>query len=164
MKRINLSLISFMILVLLMLSAGSAFSQDIDISAMDHEQLLRLLKQIMEKLENEDAPVSETPETPFPIMTPPADNTPGPGPEARIFRIYENKKLILERMPDYYFTQVRPNDEDDDNTTGPSDPGRKKEEGQYIDEKENCMNWCREFITQVHNYALVSCWYDYCGF
>ena len=103
MKRINLSLISFMILVLLMLSAGSAFSQDIDISAMDHEQLLRLLKQIMDKLENEDAPVSETPETPFPIMTPPADNTPGPGPEARIFRIYENKKLILERIPDSYF-------------------------------------------------------------
>ncbi len=148
MKNKSLFLILFAILVILTVSVSSSFAQDVDISNMDHEQLLQLMQQIMEKLEQEEGIAEESNEAPVSIMTP----MPETGNETRIFSIYENKKLILERLPDYYFTQPQTIEEDDD---GPSDPGRKIVE---ISCNEYCGDRCWRDYDPIE--CSYSCLYD----
>ena len=56
----------------------------------------------------------------------------------RTFRVYENKKLIIGHMPDYYFIQPQITEEDDE-VPSTSRPGKKKDE---IDCNEYCINQC----------------------
>ena len=110
----------FVILVMTGVSFASASAQDIDIQNMDNAQLLELLQAIMQKLEAEG--VKETPDSPA------GTAKTGEAPiELDKFQIYENKKLILERLPDWYFVQKN-KDEGDDGDSNPSDPGMTLEE------------------------------------
>ena len=152
MKDKKLFLILLPVLAILMIFVSSSFAQDIDISNMDNAQLMSLLQAIMLKLENdaESGPRNEGSDQlnieNGDLKIEKADGT--------TFRIYENKKLILERIPDYYFIQPQIIDEGDDR---PSDhdpdpvPGRKKDE---ISCGDYCHDQCR------YEYDYLNCWYE----
>ena len=115
---------------MLVLSVTPVFAQEADISNMTNEQLLLLLQSIMQKLE-QDETSSETVETASsgPAGGPLAVNDTETAPTFRLFRIYENKKLIIEALPDYMFVQPeketeepekeKKKDKDDDDGTCP---------------------------------------------
>lgn len=97
----------FLILVLIAAAAGmvSAVSaQDIDVDNMSNEQLILLLQSIMQKL-SEDETAEQIEETPVPteVIELMPEITPEALMEAAHFQIYDNKKLILERIPDDRF-------------------------------------------------------------
>ena len=151
MKDKSLFLILLAALAILMISVSSSFSQDIDISNMDNAQLMTLLQVIMQKLGNDPEGGSRNVES---------DQLKIENEELKIgkaddrtFRIYENKKLILERMPEYYFIQPQIIDEGDDGTfdPGPSDPGKKKDD---IDCGDICHDQC------LYEYDTLSCEYE----
>lgn len=107
--------------------AGTGFAQDIDIENMDNEQLLILLQSIVQKLEQEETEAEPTAEpesggSVIVIVGDPADNTGSDDAEEDLpkFQIYENKKLIISRMPDSYFVPADNGDGDgtDDGDTG----------------------------------------------
>ena len=101
MRKKGLFLILFVVLSMLTICVSSSFAQDIDVSNMDNAQLMALLQAIMEKLGDQDAGSG----------TQDADQLSADSSQqaeeagGRIFSIYENKKLILERLPDYMFYQ-----------------------------------------------------------
>ncbi|MBR6089992.1 MAG: hypothetical protein IKP86_08665 [Anaerolineaceae bacterium] len=97
--RKKVFLIMIGISVLLAVSVCSSFAQDIDISDMDNAHLTALLQAIMEKLEGT---ADGSPEAPAAAVPGTAD-TPEPAAEANGFQIYKNKKLVIGRMPDWYF-------------------------------------------------------------
>ena len=141
MKDKILFLILSVVLVILMISASSSFAQDVDISNMDNTQLMSLLQAIMQKIEN-DADGGSRNEELDQMKIEKADGT--------TFRIYENKKLILERIPDYYFIQPQITEEEDDGPSDP-DPGKKKDEF-------NCNDYCHDQC--LYAYDDLNCWYE----
>ena len=91
---------------------------------MDNAQLMALLQAIMQKLEEETADKSQ--EAPIVTTTPAAEDTPGSIAEADSFRIYENKKLVVARIPDWFFIRndhaEEPQDKED-----PTEPQDKED-------------------------------------
>ena len=93
------------ILLVIALSMMAVFSvspvsaQEPDVDSMTNEELLLLLQSIMQKLEQDETPSSEP--TPGPV----AVKDPETEPEVRLFRTYDNKKLIVEALPEYMFIQ-----------------------------------------------------------
>ena len=125
MKTKNLIFFLIMVLASLAVFAGSVYAQDIDIDNMDNEQLLILLQQIMDKLNQQET--TEPTEEPAAPTEEPAVPTAVPTPEAadprtKTFKIYENKKLIIGRMPDSYFVQPESNDGNDGGYDFDGDP------------------------------------------
>ena len=151
MKRKILFPIFFMILTLLMLSPALSSAQDIDLSSMDNAQLIELLQTIIQKLE--DSKEADDGEEIVPMQ----ETTLTPAAAAGKFQIYENKKLILERLPDYFFDRVQPTEEADI-----EDPGRKKEDKTEITCEEMCRIWTSDQNGSYHDY--VGCLYTYCDF
>ena len=104
-----------LILGLLMISAVSVSAQDIDVSTMDNAELLELLQAILNKLETEE---TEGTAEPLPEGTAVPVISVARFSDGKLFTIYENKKLILERIPDSYFVQ-KDNGGDGDKEEGP---------------------------------------------
>ena len=123
--RKKIFLIMIGILALLTVSVCSSFAQDIDISNMDNTQLMALLQAIMQKLEEETA--DESPEAPVVTMVPETADTPEPAG----FRIYTNKKLVIGRMPDWYFIR----DDSAEESPEEENPNEKKKD----DSSNNCI-------------------------
>ena len=75
-------------------------AQDIDIENMDDAELLALLQTIMQKLEQGGSaePAAEGPASASSAI-------PEAKPDLSGFEIYENKKLTIEKLPDYMFIQ-----------------------------------------------------------
>ena len=127
MKKINLFLILLVISVLSISFGGTAAAQDVDVSTMSNEELMVLLQSIMQKLEQESAAETEDKdaeivETSLPI---PAIETPEATvseEKAETFSIYENKKLVIGRMPDSWFIRIDP-DGNNNGEDGGSDGG-----------------------------------------
>ena len=115
MKRTGLILISFVILALFTILVGTAAAQnrDIDVDSMSNEEILALLQAIMQKLENDietdsEKKESETFET---AVLAPAETDTGKelsNREPKKFSVYENKKLVVGRLPDYLFIRKQP--------------------------------------------------------
>ena len=112
MRKKGAYLILSLAAALFMLFCFSASAQDVDIDNMTNEQLMQLLQSIMQKLEADNAasPANETGGTePAEIektaVPEPAENS-VPAAEKRNFRIYENKKLVIGRMPESYFYRI----------------------------------------------------------
>ena len=134
MKKQKIMLMLLTILAFCMVMTGTAGAQDIDIDNMDNEQLLILLQQIMDKLEQQEtAEVTEVPtaETAVPEAAEPVI-------ELKKFRIYENKKLIIGRMPDSYFIQPSSGDDggDDNDDHDTDDPGSRCDRFCYWDDSQ----------------------------
>ena len=92
----------FMLLVTLMTFAVCVSAQEIDVDSMNNEQLMLLLQAIMQKLElneTEDAEESLPNVTEMPVIDAARFS------DRKLFTIYENKKLIIEAIPEYMFTQ-----------------------------------------------------------
>lgn len=107
--RKRIFLIVILILVLTAVSVCTSAAQDIDFSGMDNAQLMQLLQAIMQKLDEESA--DKSPEAPVVTTGPVREDTPESAAEANHFRIYENKKLVMERIPDWYFNRNVPTEE-----------------------------------------------------
>ena len=87
---------TLLLLLTLMVSAFCVSAKDIDVESMSHEELMRLLQMIMQKLEsNETEDAAES----LPDDVIGADRF----SNVKLFTIYENKKLIIEAIPDYMF-------------------------------------------------------------
>ena len=110
-------LILLAILAMLAVSFGAS-AQDIDVDSMSNEQLMGLLQMIMQKLhDDETAKPAETPEVPeIPeeqaaeavTETKPEDTA-----EPESYQIYENKKMLREKLPDSYFVKPEKHSDDD---------------------------------------------------
>ena len=111
-------LIMIGILASLAVSFCSSFAQDIDISNMDNSQLMVLLQAIMQKLEEETA--DKSPEAAIVTTAPAIEDIPESVAEANSFRIYENKKLVVEPIPDWYFIRSDPTEEPPANEEPPA--------------------------------------------
>ena len=92
-------------------------AQDINVNDMDNDQLMVLLQAIMQRLETEGTDPETDTEPTAEIRT----IIPSVVIESvRTFRVYENKKLIIESLPSYYF--INPTAEPDE----PETPGKEK--------------------------------------
>ena len=101
MKRRGPLLIILAVLGIFVFSvSGLVSAQEIDLSNMDNAQLLQLLQAILQKLETDGT--DETAE-PLPDGTAVPVISVARFSDGKFFQIYENKKLILERIPDSYF-------------------------------------------------------------
>ena len=126
MKIKGFVLFLFIILLMTGIFFASVSAQDIDIQNMDNAQLLELLQAIMQKLEAEGSEAGTVEVT---SGSPAGTAEVGEAPiELNKFQIYENKKLILERLPDWYFVQKNKDEGNDDGDNNPSDPGMTLEE------------------------------------
>ena len=114
-KRIRLFCFSFIIPVLFSIIIGTAAAQNVDVKSMSDEELMALLQSIMQKLEQEEPDV-EAEETSVPSPVPDDMTDVVTVPETRVFSIYENKKLVIGRMPDAWFIPRETEEEDDDDT------------------------------------------------
>lgn len=113
MNKNSFFIILMTVLAVLILAFGSVSAQDVDVDNLSNEQLMMLLQSIMQKLEadtnaepTEQAPETEseaaetqTAEEPIPEPT----EMTKPAAEKKQFQIYENKKLVIGRMPDSWF-------------------------------------------------------------
>lgn len=109
MRKRTFFLIIISLLSMFTVSFASVSAQSIDVDSMDDAQLLALLQAILQKLEDD-----ETDETPAaePAETPEAILMEEPAQDPISFEIYENKKLTVEKLPDYMFIR-RPTGGDD---------------------------------------------------
>ena len=122
------------ILILLTILASFAFwfsvsAQEIDVDSMSNEQLIALLQTIMQKLQEEEtekpAETSEVPETPEkPAAEVVTETKPEEAAETEPYQIYENKKMLREKLPDSYFVKPEKHSKDDDKP----DKNKKKQE------------------------------------
>lgn len=130
------------LILMIMSVSAAAYAQDIDVSSMTNEELTALLQQILTKLQQQEDPEAVTPaETPGPRA---AEETPE-------FSIWENKKLIIEGLPEYMFIQKSSgNSEDTEDTEdtedsgepgGPSGPDKTPEPDTH-NCPEGCVWWC----------------------
>ena len=111
MKQKGFILILLAVLSLSALLAGTVAAQDVDVSTMSNEELMVLLKSIMQKLEQDTAADTEeqepeTAETPVPTSAPTALPAAETAPEPVKHSIYENKKLSREPLPDSWFIKI----------------------------------------------------------
>ena len=127
MKYNKLFLALCMFLMMLILPVLCVSAQDVDLSNMDNAQLMMLLQAIMQKLEQGESDGEAVTPVPEIVLTPEA--------AGKIFSIYENKKLILERMPDWYFNRG-PNTVEEEDDNPPDNPGKKKKT------PPECENYC----------------------
>ncbi|MBO4292414.1 MAG: hypothetical protein J5898_10955 [Lachnospiraceae bacterium] len=108
MKKTRIFWILFVIPVLFAILAGTAAAQDVDVDAMSNEELMVLLQSIMLKLEQDmiaegkDPGVVVTSAQPSVSAGTAAQET---EEETQKNSVYENKKLVLERLPDYMFVR-----------------------------------------------------------
>ena len=121
MRRKTIVLILLTILTMLAVFF-SASAQDIDLSGMDNEQLMTLLQTIMDKLQESDT--EETVTGPAAGPEPAAAPDPETEPEEAAadpeeFEIYENKKLLREKLPDSYFVKPESRGKDKDKEKNP---------------------------------------------
>ena len=137
--KIKISLIVLTICFILFLQpVGFVKAQDIDVEAMSNEELMVLLQSIMQKLDKdeptvvpkENAAEAETsnsadtavpaaePEASEPLDVPVPTAEPEAAAEKKTFEIYENKKLIIGRMPDSYFIRKENGDGKDNDDSG----------------------------------------------
>ena len=111
----------FLLLFVFIGLTSVTFAQEINLDDMSSEQLNALLQALTEKLGQGEAPTGEEPDIEVPASADPAapeeaeetvitdsDLQPtekhvGPVKEAKKYQIYENKKLIIGRMPDSMF-------------------------------------------------------------
>ena len=145
-KILFLILITTLAMLAFLTASVSAQDTGIDVDNMDNAQLTTLLLQILNKLQEEENPQAEPAETeelepetiqteepvtePVPeeqkpeISEKPADPIPADDPEAieEVIQItiYENKKLIIEQLPEYMFFKKEEKPEEDDNKPGGS--------------------------------------------
>ena len=146
MKKKGLLLIILVLLESsLFLFSGGVSAQDINVDSMSNEQLMLLLQAIMQKLEQTEAADEAVTPVPEIVSTPEA--------AGKIFNIYENKKLILERMPDWYFYQAPEIVEEDD--TPPEKKKKTPEECEYHCAYEVC-SW-------GDNLCYFTCYYPCLG-
>ena len=121
MKRILLIIV---VLITIILARGMVSAQEIDIEALDKEEMLLLLQALTQRLqENETEPETEPDPTEVPAPSPTPEVKP-----VRSFKIYENKKLVVSRLPDSMF--VRKEDlggggEDNEETSKSDEPSPK---------------------------------------
>ena len=123
MKKTRLSLILLGVLVSFVILVGTSAAQDIDVDAMSNEDLMVLLQSIMNKLEqNMAAEAGEKDPASADASGKSSGNVSSPAqetePESESFAVYENKKLVIERLPDYLFIK-KPNGR----SSGGSDEG-----------------------------------------
>ena len=130
MKKKSIIIIFILAITLLTVLPGSISAQDIDVESMDNAQLLRLLQVIMQQLEE-----GETEETdePLPAGTAVPVISVARFSDGKLFTIYENKKLIIERIPDDLFIQK--ND-------GNGDTDKKKDTGTPTPDPHGCKPGC----------------------
>ena len=133
-KRIFLIMLG--ILASLAVSFGSSYAQDIDISNMDNAQLMELLQAIMQKLEEESA--DKSPDLTIVTTVPAAEDLPESVAETNRFRIYENKKLVVERIPDWYFIRNDPKEEPPAEEKPAEPPAEGKPTG-VPDDSDDCI-------------------------
>ena len=116
MRKKTFLLVFMVVLAMSAFLIGSAAAQEVDIDSMDNAQLMQLLQSIINKLETDEAeepapepadpvPSDEEPETEItvPEVPEPASIQEAEAGEEPKITIYENKKLIIGRMPDSYF-------------------------------------------------------------
>ena len=145
-----------MVLVVLVFTIASVSAQeDIDVDSMDNEQLTTLLLQILNKLQQEEAPAVETdPESVKPASEE-ATAVPAADPETieEIFQItiYDNKKLIVEALPEYMFIQKPVGGSD-----GSSEPGES------FSSPEDCYKYCAN-LDWGNNEGYAQCVKEKCG-
>ena len=102
MKRRNVLVILLAALMICIVFFGNVSAQDIDIENMDNAQLLTLLQAIMQKLEAEE---TEEPDKTFPDDAEMPVISVARFSDGKLFKIFENKKLIIEAIPGYMFYQ-----------------------------------------------------------
>ena len=124
------------ILASLAVSFGSSYAQDIDISNMDNAQLMALLQAIMQKLEEETA--DKSPDLTIVTTVPATEDLPESVAETNRFRIYENKKLVVERIPDWYFIRNDPKEEPPAEEKPAEPPAEGKPTG-VPDDSDDCI-------------------------
>ena len=134
----NISSFGLFVLMLLVCTFFPVSAQEIDVENMSNEELMLLLQSIVLKLDNNEStkvpqenaaeievqqsdeaavPTAE-PKTSDSVDVPEATEKPGAAEEKKTFEIYENKKLIIGRMPDSYFIRKNNGDEmDKDNNS-----------------------------------------------
>ena len=117
----------FMLLMTLMTFVVCVSAQDIDVDSMSNEQMLQLLHAILNKLETEETEGTAEPlpdDAEIPVIGESRFS------DRKLFMIYENKKLSIEAIPDYMFTQKsdetpepekHDNKEDDSHSCGPGE-------------------------------------------
>ena len=109
MRNKRIFLIFFTVLVILAATIVSVSAQDIDVDSMDNEQLTALLLQILGKLQQDETPAAET--DPDISETPASTAEPVPAADLEAIEeiiqitIYDDKKLIIEKLPEYMFIQ-----------------------------------------------------------
>ena len=137
MRKKGAYLILSLAAALFMLFCFSASAQDVDIDNMTNEQLTQLLQAIMQKLEtNNAASPAEVPsvtvqENTESVPTPETAETSGQSTEKRQFQIYENKKLVIGRMPDSYFIRINEGDGSENNGNIDCGYGWEDDDGGY---------------------------------
>lgn len=137
MRKKGAYLILSLAAALFMLFCFSASAQDVDIDNMTNEQLTQLLQAIMQKLEtNNAASPAEVPsvtvqENTESVPTPETAETSGQSTEKRQFQIYENKKLVIGRMPDSYFIRINEGDGSENNENIDGGYGWEDDDGGY---------------------------------
>lgn len=125
MNKNSFFIILMTVLAVFLFAFGSVSAQDVDLDNLSNEQLMMLLQSIMQKLEADtnaepseqaaetesEAAETQTAEEPIPEPT----EMTKPAAEKKQFQIYENKKLVIGRMPDSWFIRkpVQGSDEDD---------------------------------------------------
>lgn len=126
MKKTILHLILFSILVLFSINLGTVSAQSVDIDNLSNEELLDLLQEILKKLEQDPETGRNGQETELNEIS---DSASLIGAalklaakrETKKFSVYTNKKLVVGRMPDYYF--IRKQRGDGEETDSGSDSG-----------------------------------------
>ena len=126
------------VLAVFVFAFGSVSAQDVDLDSLSNEQLMMLLQSIMQKLEADTnaEPTDQAAETESDASeTKTAENTiPGPtemtkpAAEKKQFQIYENKKLIIGRMPDSMFVRKPTGDGGGEEEPVPEDTETPEEE------------------------------------
>lgn len=109
MNKKSFFIILVTVLTLYIIAFGSVSAQDIDLDGLSNEQLLMLLQSVMQKLEADknvepaeqaveiESEVSETLTAGEPVAEPTETA------KKKHYQIYENKKLVVGRMPDSWF-------------------------------------------------------------
>lgn len=121
-------------LIFLLVSVFSVSAQDVNVDDLSNEQLMELLQAIMQKLEdgNSEKPLQTDPEGDETTVGSTIENASETVAEAPRFQIYENKKLILERIPDDRFIQKQ-------DKSPEKEPGSKKKDDTGTDfDLETC--------------------------
>lgn len=152
MKKRTIILLLTVILTISTVSIASVSAQDIDIDNLDKEQLMLLMQAISQKLQEEESSAGEEADTAAndPSAADPAKDTEASElktlgsrsgiftaaekqvtqvKEAKKYQIYENKKLVISRLPDSMFVRK---------PTGGEDEPEPESDSRTLEEIHNC--------------------------